>query len=290
MINRLPYLSQRIFNTPLAIESTRAAVIIAALAERLGVSQMLRIDGGTVALMPMMMDDEREPERGYQVISGVAVIPVVGTLVAKLGTVYSYSGLTGYDSIMANLSLALDDDTVRAIVLDIDSCGGECSGLFTLCEAIVQARQTKPIRAILSDAALSAAYAIASATERISVEQTGSVGSIGVICLHCDFSRALDKAGATVTLIRYGDRKAEGNEYEPLSRSARAGIQADVDMMGGLFAETVARNRGMSVAAVVKTQAATFMGAEGVSLGLADAVEAPDAAFRALLEDLNAGG
>jgi signal peptide peptidase SppA len=237
-----------------------------------------------------MLDDEPEPMAGYEVIAGVAIVPVQGTLVAKLGSLRPFSGMSGYDGIRQNLMTALADDAVRAIVLDIDSPGGECASLFDLGDTIYAARDIKPIRAVLSESAYSAAYLLASSCEHISVPRTGGVGSIGVICMHVDLSRALSSEGLIVTLIRYGERKAEGNEFEPLSRSARASLQADVDMMGGLFAETVARNRGMSVAAVVKTQAATFMGAEGVSLGLADAVEAPDAAFRALLEDLTAGG
>jgi capsid assembly protease len=283
---RFPHLAQRVFNVPLAIHPGKAEVIIAALAERLGVSHLFGEAGRPVALMPMMMDDEPEPARGYEVLGGVAIIPVEGTLVAKLGTLCPYSGMTGYDGIRVNFLTALADDAVRAIVLDIDSPGGECSGLFDLVDTIVAARGVKPVRAILTEVAFSAAYAIASAADRISVPRTGGVGSIGVVCMHVDWSRALTEAGATVTMIRFGERKFEGNQYEPLSRSARAAIQADVDAAGELFVETVARNRGLSVAAVSKTEAATFLGPDGVALGLADVVEAPDEALRALFADL----
>lgn len=56
--------------------------------------------------------------------------------------------------------------------------------------------------------------------------------------------------------------------------------------MGELFVNTVARNRNISAATVRDTQAATYLGANGVALGLADEVAAPDAAFRALLSTL----
>jgi capsid assembly protease len=171
-------------------------------------------------------------------------------------------------------------------VLDIDSPGGECSGLFDLVDTIVAARGIKPIRAILTEVAFSAAYAIASAADRISVPRTGGVGSIGVVCMHVDWSRALTEAGATVTMIRFGERKFEGSQYEPLSRSARAAIQSDVDAAGALFVGTVARNRGLPVASIANTEAATFLGPAGVALHLADAVEAPDEALRTLFADL----
>ena len=141
----------------------------------------------------MMTDSEPEPARGYEVLGGVAIIPVEGTLVAKLGMLCPYSGMTGYDGIRVNFLTALADDAVRAIVLDIDSPGGECSGLFDLVDTIVAGRGVKPIRAILTEVAFSAAYAIASAADRISVPRTGGVGSIGVVCMHVDWSRALPR-------------------------------------------------------------------------------------------------
>jgi ClpP class serine protease len=56
--------------------------------------------------------------------------------------------------------------------------------------------------------------------------------------------------------------------------------------MGELFVKTVARNRGLSVKTVRDTQATTFLGAAGVEIGFADAVMAPDEAFRSLLAEL----
>lgn len=107
-----------------------------------------------------------------------------------------------------------------------------------------------------------------------------------MICAHVDFSKALAKEGITVTMIHYGARKADGSEYAPLSDDALARFQADVDEMGELFVKTVARNRNMSAAKVRGTQATTFLGAAGVEIGFADAVMAPDEAFRSLLAEL----
>ncbi len=84
-------------------------------------------------------------------------------------------------------------------------------------------------------------------------------------------SLALTEAGATVTMIRCGERKFEGNQYEPLSRSARAAILADVDDAGMLLVETVSRNRRLSAAAVANIEGATYLDPAGVDLGLADA-------------------
>ena len=286
-MNKLPHLAQRLFNTPLAITPGKVEIIMAALADRLGLARLFRPSGEVVPFASLDLNESIEADyQGFEVVQGIAVIPIQGTLVQKLGTLRPFSGMTGYDGIRANLSLALNDPHVRAVVLDIDSPGGEVAGCFDLVDDIFQARGTKPIWAILSESAYSAAYAIASAADRITVPRTGGVGSVGVICAHVDFSKALGQAGVNVTLITYGDHKADGSEYKPLSTEALARFQADVDAMGDLFVATVARNRNLSSAKVRDTQAATYMGANGVNVGLADAVMAPSEAFRSLLNEL----
>lgn len=292
MNNLLPRLATKMFNTPVAIHPRKAEIVIAALADRLGVGQMVRLDGS--AIVPMAMEDDeygfaepgRTPRTGYDNVGGVAVIEVQGTLVQKLGSLRPYSGMSGYDGIRQNLFTALADPEVKAIALDIDSPGGEVAGCFDLVDTIYAARGRKPIWSILNEAAYSAAYAIASAADRVIVPRTGGVGSIGVICAHVDLSQALTTAGVKVTFITYGDYKADGHAEIPLSEDALARFQADIDTMGELFVTTVARNRNISAATVRDTQAATFMGDAGVALGLADEVAAPDAAFRALIQSI----
>lgn len=291
-MKNLPFLAQRMFNTPLAITPGKAEMVMAALADRFGIAKLFRANGTVVPLaydeheFDVEFSGPKDSGRGYEVVAGIAVIPVQGTLVQKLGTLRPYSGMTGYDGIRANLSMALEDKAVKAVVFDIDSPGGEVSGCFDLVDAIYGARGTKPMWSILTESAYSAAYAIASATDRILVPRTGGTGSVGTICMHVDFSKALTAAGVAVTMIHYGDRKADGHAEIPLSKEALARFQADIDAMGELFVKTVARNRGMKASAVRATQATTYLGAQGVEIGFADAVMAPSDAFRSLLEEL----
>jgi len=286
-MNNLPFLAQRLFNTPLAITPSKAEMVMAALADRFGITKLFRASGDMLAMSELVGAEEEEPDyRHYDVVHGVAVIPISGTLVHKSGYMRPTCGMTGYDGIRANLSMALEDQSVQAIMLDIDSGGGEVSGCFDLVDAIYGARGQKPIWSVLSESAYSAAYAIASAADKVVVPRTGGTGSVGVICAHVDFSKALAKDGIAVTMIHYGARKADGNEFNPLSEEALARYQADVDKMGELFVATVARNRKLSVAKVRGTEATTFLGADGVEIGFADAVMAPDEAFRSLLAEL----
>ncbi len=284
---RYAHIASRLFNTPLALHPDKAAVIMSALAERMGITHLVHASGEAVAMEDLgAPSGGQADDRPYQVAGGVAIVPITGTLVQKLGCMHPYSGITGYDGIRAQLSAALADDDVRAVMLDIDSPGGDVAGCFDLADAIFAARGEKPIWAVLNESAYSAAYAIASAADRITVPRTGGCGSIGVIAMLVDMSKALSAQGVTVNIVQFGARKADGNQFEPLPKEARARFQADVDAMGQLFAETVARNRRIPVADVIATEAATYMGAAGVAIGLADEVMAPDKAFRALLGTL----
>lgn len=285
---RFAHLAQRLFNTPLAIRPEKAEVVMAALAERLGISSVQRLDGSQFEPGAWHDDDSGYSERGrvidtgYDVVEGIAVIPIQGTLVQKLGTLRPYSGMTGYDGIRQSFLTALIDPDVKAIALDIDSPGGEVAGCFDLVDTIYNARGDKPIWSILNESAYSAAYAIASAADRITVPRTGGVGSIGVIWMHVDWSAALQNNGFKVTFVTYGDQKADGHPELPLSPDAQARFQADINMMGELFVNTVARNRKIAADSVRDTQAGVFLGKPGVEAGLADAVMPPDAAFLAL--------
>lgn len=293
MDHPFPHLAQRLFNVPLAIRPEKAEIVVAALAARMGIASLVRLDGRILAFDGDGDGDDQTgdiaqaaPRRGYDVVAGVAIIAVQGTLVQRLGTLRPYSGMTGYDGIRQNLWAALADTSVKAIVFDCDTPGGEVAGCLDLTDTIYAARGRKPIWAILAEHAYSAGYAIASAADRVIVPRTGGTGSIGVIAMHVDFSKLLEKDGITVTLIQYGARKSDGTETAPLSDQARDRAQAQVDAMGRLLDATVARNRKLDAARVKGLEAATFLGADGVKAGLADAVMAPDAAFQALVRTL----
>lgn len=274
-----------LLNTPLALHAPFARP-----GQPLALPQVLQALGLATEAAPVppqmaaygIAEDPAE-HRAYDVVEGVAIIPVHGTLVQALGTPYSYGWATGFDGIRHNMRQALADPDVAALALHVDSPGGHVAGCFDLADAIFAARGSKPLVAILAENAFSAAYAIASACDRITVPRTGGTGSIGVIALLCEYSAMLEQAGIAVNILQYGDRKADGNPYQPLEKAARERFQAQIDQMGELFVATVARNRTLKPETVRAMQAATFMGAEGVAAGLADAVLAPDVAFAGLV-------
>lgn len=248
------------------------------------------------AVDPSILKGDVVSKDGYEVIADVAVIDITGFLCQSSGLLpagksadsWYWFYYMGYQDIGAALELALADPAVKAVALAIDSGGGEVAGCFDLVDMIFAARGAKPIWAILNEAAYSAAYAIASACDHITVPRTGGTGSIGVIAVHVDFSQMLATEGVKYTVLTYGDRKADGHPAMPLSKEAAKGFQADLDLMGELFVSTVARNRGVTPDKIRDTQAATFLGALGVESGFADEVLAPLDALYKLAAMVNA--
>ena len=223
--------------------------------------------------------------RGYAVTdAGIAVVPVLGPLVARGDWLTELFGASVYGEVGEAVEAALVDPSVRGVVMEIDSPGGEVAGMFDLADRLTSLRGSagKPLWAVASESATSAAYAIASTAERIYVTQTGEVGSIGIIAAHVDQSSADAKAGLAWTFVHAGARKVDGNPHEPLSDPARASIQADVDALYGELVTLVARHRNMTADAVRGTEAAIYRGRAGIAMGLADRIGTVETALAEL--------
>ncbi|MHA6820086.1 S49 family peptidase [Ralstonia pseudosolanacearum] len=257
----LPHLATRLFGVPLAIYRPKLDVILSVLGPRVGLADLA--PPGDYA------PPARNPATGH---AQIAVIPIHGTLVRRTVGLEAESGLASYTAIGDQLDAALADPGVAAILLDVDSPGGESSGAFDLADRIRAAAAVKPVWAVANDMAFSAAYALASAATKVFVSRTGGVGSIGVIAMHVDQSVKDAKDGIHYTAVFAGARKNDLNPHAPITDEAQAQLQAEVSRIYGLFVATVAGYRGLSAEAVTATEAGLFFGQDAVTAGLADAV------------------
>ena len=267
--------ADRFLNVPLALLPRETEKILRAL-------EM----GGEVPHSLVIETENDAPFRPYDLVDGIAIVPINGILVQEETFFSSFFGEMGYDRIHAAFDQAVVDPDAKAIALHVNSPGGMVAGCFDLAERIFEAREIKPICAILDECAYSAAYALACAAETIIVPRTGGSGSIGVVAMHMDITKALDEFGIKVTTFQYGARKTDGYATTPMSDEARKLFQAEIDTLGEMFVDLVARNRGIPAAAVRATEAACFLGAAGVEQNLADAVMSPAEAFAALVDEI----
>lgn len=272
----------RIFGEPLMVDPEKARAIVAGLAPRLGLAA--EPTGWLLPASPQIPGSVESRKAFAVTARGVAVIGVHGTLVHEAATADPPSGFMTYGDIQTNIEDAATDPAIRAILLDIDSPGGEATtSAFELAAVIREARAIKPLWAVADELALSAGYLIASAASVLLVPKLGTVGSIGVMSLHLDTSEREAKEGDRWTAIFAGARKNDLTPHEPLNDEAEALLRKRVDQVYDDFVDAVAQGRpDLTAAAVRATEAALFRGPESVAAGLADGV----AAFRDTLDRL----
>ena len=184
-MNELPRIAARLFNAPLLITPNCAVLIASNLADRFGVEPIRSARPG--GLSASIDDDDEEP---YVVNNGIATISVRGELVNRGSWLSAQSGLTSYEALQSALRAAAADVSVRGILLDIDSPGGEAAGAMETADVVREVSKTKPVKAFVNSLAASAAYAIAAGASEIIVTPSATVGSIGVVWLHLDRSAA----------------------------------------------------------------------------------------------------
>ncbi len=216
---------------------------------------------------------------------GVAVIPILGVISHRMNLMSAMSGGTSTQAIGAEIDAAMGDTQVGSILLDIESPGGAVTGVQELAAKIREAAKTKPIIAVASAYAASAAYWLASQASSISVTPSGEVGSIGVRAMHQDLSAAYEAAGVKTTLVSAGKFKGEGSEFEELTLEARDALQQSVDGYYDDFVAAVASGRGVSKAEVRNGfgQGRMVRASEAVKIGMADRVETLDQALSRLV-------
>jgi signal peptide peptidase SppA len=214
-------------------------------------------------------------EAPYEITEdGTAIVKVAGPLMKSPDFFDRLFGAVGYEDIQRAVLAAIDDQRVNGIVLDIDSPGGTVNGADETAEMIFNARGQKPIVAFSSGMMASAAYMVGSAADKIVVGKNAELGSIGVLMIHTDYSKAMEKVGVKRTYLKAGRFKALGNPAEPLSDAAREVFQAELNHIYGNFIDTVALNRDVESEKVRADMAdgRIFIGNQAVGVGLADEV------------------
>jgi signal peptide peptidase SppA len=252
----------RLLNRPLAIERARAQALVRSYQAAVIQPQ---------AFFSFMMG-ARELSPQYSVEDRTATVSICGPIMQRDDGLCALFGECSLDQLRLDLETALADPAVDRVLLDVDSPGGTVAGVFDLADWIRAQRGKKPMWAVANEAAYSAAYALAAAADRVVLSRTAGLGSVGVIALHVDYSKMEEGMGITVTPVYAGARKNDYSDDAPLTDTARALLQAEVDRLYGFFIETVAASRSMKTEAVRATEAGCFYGQNAVDVGFADEV------------------
>ncbi len=211
----------------------------------------------------------------YSKSDKVAILPLYGMIVQKESWITKYGLGTSTETFSRWLDMALSDNSIGRIIIDVNSPGGSVYGVQELSDKIRNSRGKKPIVAIANTLMASAGYWVASAADKIYASPSADVGSVGVYMTHADFSEQLEKEGVKVTFISAGKYKVEGNAYEPLQEEAKAYLQKSVDDTYESFISSVAKNRNTTKSDVIANygQGRVLSSKDAMKNGLIDGVK-----------------
>lgn len=218
----------------------------------------------------------------YTAKKGVAVVPVYGVLAKNLSAFEEgCGGGTDTAPISRALAQAMADKTIRAVILDIDSPGGQVAGTPELAAEVAAAGKKKPVYAFSDASVFSAAYWIASQATEVYGTPSSRWGSIGVRAAWLDETVALQLKGLKLHTFASGKHKAMGAPGRGMTEAEMAMLQSMVDTMGAEFRATVKAARPKARAAAMEGQ--THSVRESIAAGLVDGVVANWDAFVALV-------
>ncbi|MEY9238511.1 ClpP class serine protease [Bradyrhizobium japonicum] len=251
--------------------------------------QIMEIAARENQITPQMLEAYRgqELERADRATrrGNVAVIDVAGPLFKRANLMTTFCGATAYETVRRDLQAAMDNASIRSILLNIHSPGGEAAGVAELATAINEVRGKKPIVSYAGDQAASAAFWLGVAGDEFLIGPTAALGSMGVVAGYRDTS-AQDAARGIKT-IEFVSSQSPYKRVDINTQEGRDRVQARVDAMAAVFVETVAKYRGVSVEHALERfgQGDVLIGKAAVDAGMADGV----ATFEQVLASLSRG-
>lgn len=242
-------------------ESALEAMLVAADEQKTSVDAITRKAG-------------EDSKAGYEVTvhDGVAVIPVSGPLTRHYSWWSWLFDSGSYEVLARQIAAAVEDPEIVAVVLDVDSPGGEVTGCGELGQLIYGMRGVKPLIAYATGTCASAAYWLASSCDAVIVSKTAQVGSIGCRASVRDYRLFEEKHG--VRTFDFVSSNAPYKASDPATEDGAQRIQKLVDRLGDEFVEAVATNRAVTVKKVQQDygKGDVFVGSDAVKAGLADAI------------------
>lgn len=197
----------------------------------------------------------------------VAIIRVEGAITHSDEPDVAVGAVSG--TVMADLRAAAADETVKAIVLRVDSPGGTVTGSAQIYEAI--AALEKPVVVSMSGVAASGGYYISAPADYIFARADTTTGSLGVVLTLYNTQALMEKVGVQVTSITSGPHKTIGNPWESLTPDQQAILQTTVDESYDEFIRVIVDGRGLPEADVrAMADGRIYSGRQALALGLVD--------------------
>jgi capsid assembly protease len=200
----------------------------------------------------------------------VAVLGVEGPIFRHANLFTEISGATSVELLSRDFHTALDNPMVSQIVLNINSPGGQVDGIAEFADMVRAATATKPVTAYIDGLGASAAYWIASATQRIVANESAFLGSIGVVATITDRRDAQERQG--VRHYEIVSSQSPNKRADVRTDEGRAQLQEVVDALAEVFIGRVAQFRSTTPENVVGNYGGgkILVARKAIAAGMAD--------------------
>ncbi len=208
---------------------------------------------------------------GCSAYSNVAVIKIYGDISTYRDSADLDSVLTLSDEVLDYIENIKANNEIKAVVVEVDSYGGYPAAAVEITEALKGIG--KPTVALIKEGAVSGAYLIATATNKIYANKMSDVGGIGVTSSYLDYSQQNKKEGIVYRQLSAGKFKDTGDPNKELTAEERELLMRDVENIHQFFIEMVAKNRNLDIKAVEKiADGSTMLGPDAKEAGLIDEI------------------
>ncbi len=201
----------------------------------------------------------------------IGVVSVSGEIYFPF-TDTGFTARRGAERIISTLENYRKDNTIKAVIIRINSPGGSIGAVQEIVNEIERVKAAgKPVVASIADLGASGGYYIAAPADMIIANEGSIVGSIGVIMASGDFSRLLDKLGIQIETIKSGEYKDTGSFHRPLTEPEKEYLQEMVDDAFEQFVNTVSLGRDMPYDEVLDmARGQVYTGRRALELNLID--------------------
>jgi protease IV len=231
-----------------------------------------------------LLIDRRRLKRRLSLWRGIAVLAVLALVLVAGGRTVTISRnhvarlvVSGVITDERDLTKAVAglarDDSVKALIVEVNSPGGSVAGGEGLHDAILRVAALKPVVTIMDGTAASAGYMIAVPAARIFARESTLTGSIGVLMQTGEVSGLLDRIGVTAEAITSGPLKDQPSFSRKLTPEGRDVLHGLVMDLYEQFVAMVAAGRHMDPAKVrALADGRAYTGRQALALGLVDAI------------------
>jgi protease-4 len=222
----------------------------------------------------------RPPTLAARGAARIAVVYAVGTITTGVNRSTPEGAVLGSESLVQTIRNARGDESIRAIILRIDSPGGATTAADIIWRELMLTRARKPIIASFSDVAASGGYYIALPAHHIVAQPGTLTGSVGVYGGKFVFSGTLEKLGATVDGVEHGAQAGMQSPLRPYTPDERSNYERQLEAFYDHFVERVAEARHSTPERVdAIAQGRVWTGRQALALGLVDELGGMDRAI-----------